>query len=281
MQGRVGLFLARTAASPTAVGVLLSLALLPAVSAAGSSKFRGSLAAGLAATGPELQLLAEERQPSALPPAFFRNPGGYPGSSYQAQRGPTNTGPVQQAGGCHPKCAWTCGTASCDESCDPVCAPPQCETACPPINAATCRHRCEPPKCAIVCPSMHCEHGDCPQCKTVCGPPKCETICAEECESKCAEPQCSWKCQPGKCDQPKCTLTCGGASVCGFDKEVNAKPEFKSGMHTMSAGLAAFDPSTLGVGIPASGAPVGAAPPQAPAPGPAVMASGYVAPLAR
>merc|ERR1740123_2357507 len=150
------------------------------------------------------------------------------------------------ATGCHPKCWWSCGSAECDETCEPVCAPPQCETACPPINVATCRQRCDPPKCAIVCPSMHCDHGDCPQCKAVCNPPRCETVCAESCQSRCAEPQCSWKCHPGKCAKPKCSLTCGGVKACNFDKDLNARPDWQTGMHSVSAGLASFDPNTLG-----------------------------------
>merc|ERR1740139_2166061 len=157
--------------------------------------------------------------------------------------------------GCHPKCWWSCGSAECDETCDPVCAPPQCETACAAINAATCRHKCEPPKCAIVCPSMHCDHGDCPQCKAVCNPPKCETVCAESCESNCAEPQCSWKCKPGKCEKPKCNLVCGGAKACNFKEDLNTRPDFQTGMRTISAGLASFDPATLGEPAgPAAGA---------------------------
>lgn len=196
-----------------------------------------------------LRQVLVSRQPSALPPSFFK----VPGSPTQAVkmyedskgRGDSGKGPPNQGGGCHPKCWWTCGTAECDETCEPVCAPPQCETACPPINVATCRQQCDPPKCAIVCPSMHCDHGDCPQCKAVCNPPRCETVCAEACQSRCAEPQCSWKCLPGKCEKPKCSLTCGGVKACNFDHDLNARPDWKTGMHTVASGLASFDPNTL------------------------------------
>mmetsp|Transcript_90379 Transcript_90379/g.170402 ORF Transcript_90379/g.170402 Transcript_90379/m.170402 type:complete len:274 (+) Transcript_90379:85-906(+) len=154
--------------------------------------------------------------------------------------------PGGPGGDCHPKCWWSCGTADCDEVCDPVCAPPQCETACETPNFASCHQTCDPPKCAIVCPTSHCAHGGCPKCKTVCAPPKCRTECAEQCESKCTEPQCTWKCNPGKCDQPKCKLTCGGAQMCNFDKDLNARPPpFSNGMTVLAKGLAGMDPSAL------------------------------------
>mmetsp|Transcript_1394 Transcript_1394/g.3775 ORF Transcript_1394/g.3775 Transcript_1394/m.3775 type:complete len:333 (-) Transcript_1394:22-1020(-) len=161
---------------------------------------------------------------------------------------------------CHPKCWWSCGNSDCDEVCDPVCAPPQCETACKPINLATCQQVCDEPACAVVCPSTRCEHGDCPQCKPICGPPKCRTECAEQCETKCNEPQCTWKCNPGQCPEPKCNLVCGGAKMCGFNKDINKRPPpFPEGMTVLAKGLAALDPSTLGA-LQAAGAPAPAGP---------------------
>lgn len=188
----------------------------------------------------------------------------------------------QQPGGggggndCHPKCWWNCGTADCDEVCDPVCAPPQCETACGAINMASCRQVCQPPKCAIVCPTQHCSHGGCPGCKTVCAPPKCTTECAEQCESKCSEPQCTWKCNPGKCEKPRCTLTCGGAKACGLDGNLNARPPpFAHGMTVMAKALAESDPKVLANF--ASKGPQGAAP--MPPPGGAAPAPAATAPI--
>lgn len=221
-------------------------------------------------------LLMYEKQPTALSANFFRNQMPY----QTAQQTTLASQHAPAAGSCHPKCEWSCGTADCDETCDPVCAPPQCETACPPINAATCRHACEAPKCAIVCPTAHCEHGGCPGCKTVCAPPKCQTLCAEDCESKCAEPQCTWKCNPGKCEKPKCSLSCGGAAMCSFDKDVNMRPDWKGGMNTISSGLAAFDPHTLGVATVVAGAPA-AAPAASPVASPAASPAGVVQPLIR
>jgi len=175
-------------------------------------------------------------------------------SQMNSQQGGGNTGGAD----CHPKCSWSCGDADCDEVCDPVCAPPQCETACAPINLAACRQRCDPPKCAIVCPTSHCEHGGCPGCKTVCAPPKCSTECSEQCESKCSDPQCTWKCNPGKCEKPRCSLTCGGARACGLDGNLNARPPpFGSGMTVLAKGLAAVDPKTLSA-FAAKGASPGA-----------------------
>lgn len=177
--------------------------------------------------------------------------------------------PGGPGGNCHPKCWWSCGTADCDEVCDPVCAPPQCETACNQPNLASCRQTCDPPKCAIVCPTSHCEHGGCPKCKTVCAPPKCRTECAEQCESKCTEPQCTWKCNPGQCDKPKCKLTCGGAQMCNFDKDLNARPPpFSTGMTVLAKGLANMDPSSL--------SSLAAQPPNAGAPAPAAAPVGLV-----
>lgn len=177
---------------------------------------------------------------------------------------------------CHPKCWWSCGNTDCDEVCEPVCAPPQCETACAPINPAACAQRCDPPQCAIVCPSMHCDHGDCPRCKTVCGPPKCETVCSEQCESRCAEPSCTWKCDPGKCEQPKCNLECGGAQMCGFNADLNARPApFKHNMRVLSKGLAAFDPHSLAAAANATG---GGDPSWPWPPAPAAAPSGAAAP---
>lgn len=228
-------------------------------------RFRASNSTSENAPTPVTLLSYSRRQPSALTPSFFRNqPIVNPPAAY-GNNGATAPNGAKDADNCHPKCWWSCGNADCDEVCDPVCAPPQCETACGPLNLATCRQQCDPPKCAIVCPSQHCEHGDCPACHTVCAPAKCETICAEQCDSKCAEPQCSWKCDPGKCDKPSCTLTCGGAKMCNYDKSVNSKPGFKAGMHTVSAGLAAYDPATLGVAVmpeitPAAPAPAPAQP---------------------
>eukprot|EP00419_Tripos_fusus_P087721 CAMPEP_0172856572 /NCGR_PEP_ID=MMETSP1075-20121228/64119_1 /TAXON_ID=2916 /ORGANISM="Ceratium fusus, Strain PA161109" /LENGTH=264 /DNA_ID=CAMNT_0013703779 /DNA_START=72 /DNA_END=866 /DNA_ORIENTATION=+ len=175
------------------------------------------------------------------------------------QEQPPNMG---SRGGCHPKCWWSCGDADCDETCEPVCAPPQCETACAPINLLTCAQKCEPPKCAIVCPSMLCEHGDCPKCKTVCGPPVCTTACSDtpKCESQCADPVCSWKCTPGKCEKPKCSLSCGGAKMCGLDGAGARPPPFPTSMNVISKSLAGFDPSVLmGGAAPAAGAPAPAA----------------------
>lgn len=176
----------------------------------------------------------------------------------------------QQPGGdCHPKCWWNCGTADCDEVCDPVCAPPQCETACGAINMASCRQVCQPPKCAIVCPTSHCSHGGCPGCKTVCAPPKCTTECAEQCESKCSDPQCTWKCNPGKCEKPRCTLTCGGAKACGLDGNLNARPPpFSHGMTVLAKALAESDPKVLAdfAAKPPQGAAPMAGPGASPAP---------------
>jgi len=197
--------------------------------------------------------------------------------------GQEQVGGSQQAGGaaqgedCHPKCWWSCGNADCDETCDPVCAPPQCETACAQINLAACRQRCDPPKCAIVCPTQHCEHGGCPACKTVCAPPKCKTECSEQCESKCSDPQCTWKCNPGKCEKPRCTLTCGGAKACGLDGNLNARPPpFQEGMTVLAKGLASTDPKSLSA-FAAKGAAKGAA--KMPGPGgkaPAPAAKGPI-----
>jgi len=233
----------------------------------------GSGSTGGNSTRPTASLLSGRRQPQ--PPSWFHNPmsGAQLGGGMAPGAGPGAGG---EALGCHPRCWWTCGTANCDESCDPVCSPPQCQTACGPINVATCRQQCEPPRCAIVCPSNHCEHGDCPTCKTVCAPPRCATKCSENCESKCAEPQCSWKCTPGKCDKPKCSLTCGGAKMCNFEKDVATKPKFDPGMTTISANSAAFDPKVLGVaGAPMAGAPApgpaGAGPVVAFAPAPPLL----------
>lgn len=139
---------------------------------------------------------------------------------------------------CHPKCHWSCGDATCDEVCEPVCAPPQCETACSPLQAGACRQVCAPPHCATVCPTASCAHGGCPGCKTVCAPPKCRTECAENCESKCAEPQCVWKCNPGKCEKPRCSLTCGGAKACGLNGDLNKRPTaLDPGYMVISKGL--------------------------------------------
>merc|ERR1719222_804142 len=146
-------------------------------------------------------------------------------------------GNPQSGGECHPKCWWNCGSADRDEVCDPVCAPPQCETACSPLQAGSCRQVCDPPKCAIVCPGP-CAHGGCPNCKTICAPPKCTTQCAEQCESKGSDPQCTWKCNPGQCEKPRCSLTCGGAKMCGFGSETGSRPPpFEGGMRVVSKGL--------------------------------------------
>lgn len=193
-------------------------------------------------------------------------------STKQRQEQPQGGHLANQQGGCHPKCWWSCGDADCDETCEPVCAPPQCETACAPINLLTCGQKCDPPKCAIVCPSMLCEHGDCPKCKTVCGPPVCRTACADPiCESQCADPVCSWKCNPGKCEQPKCSLSCGGAKMCGLDNAGKRPPPFPSSMNVVAKSLAGFDPSVLMGG--AAGPPPAAAPPAGGAPVAAVAAA--------
>lgn len=192
-----------------------------------------------------------------LPPQFFHSLGFAPAG------GDGGDG-VMHGGdpGCHPTCWWNCGTADCDEVCNPVCAPPQCETACAPINLATCNQQCAPPNCAIVCPQQSCSHGDCPQCQTVCAPPNCSTVCAEQCESKCNQPSCSWSCSLNEtaCSKPRCTLKCGGAKMCAFDKSISRRPPpFEHGMQVLSAGLAAFDPATLtGSGPPPAAAPAAA-----------------------
>jgi len=268
---------------------LLRLAALGASAAAapgGATLLRSQVAKAVPAPpplpSPRLGLLGRigaggarrKRQPSPLGPPFFQGAEPVPGAApwTQPKPGAVPWAPHYPAAmaatqGCHPKCSWTCGDADCDEVCEPVCAPPQCETACAPINPTTCTQRCEPPRCAIVCPSMHCEHGDCPQCKTVCGPPKCETVCADNCESKCSEPQCTWKCNPGQCEKPRCSLTCGGAKMCGFGSETGARPPpFGGGMKVVSKGLAAYDPAALGA-LPAAtvGLPGGASPAPMPA----------------
>mmetsp|Transcript_34929 Transcript_34929/g.108635 ORF Transcript_34929/g.108635 Transcript_34929/m.108635 type:complete len:304 (-) Transcript_34929:72-983(-) len=203
------------------------------------------------------------------PPEYFEN------------IGPPARPASHESPSCHPRCSWSCGSVDCDEVCEPVCAPPQCETACSPINLATCSQKCDPPKCAIVCPAMHCEHGDCPKCKTVCGPPKCSTQCASMCESKCADPQCTWRCTPGQCEKPKCSLSCGGAKMCGLDG-ANAKPApFGQGMFVLSKGLAAYDPAVLGANMPFPLiSPLAGAPAFAPGPAGAPMAAVAQAPAA-
>jgi len=55
--------------------------------------------------------------------------------------------------------------------------------------------------------------------------------------------------------------------MCNFNKEVSAKPGWKQGMHAVSAGLAAYDPSALGVSAPPQvlqGSPSPAPPAQQP-----------------
>jgi hypothetical protein len=206
-----------------------------------------------------------EGQP--IPPEFFHSEGfaKEPGGESAMHSGDP---------GCHPTCWWACnsiggadGSAGFDEMCTPVCAPPQCETACSPINLATCTQACSPPNCAIVCPQMQCTHGSCPQCQTICAPPECKTVCAEQCESKCNEPSCTWKCEINETKMmeehpPSCSLKCGGAKMCNFDKNVGKRPApWPQGMDVMSAGLAAFDPAALTGGAPP--------PPAAEAPAPA------------
>jgi len=225
---------------------------------------------------PNLHIAGSTSALSATSGLFGMDPRIAPASppQYENQPGPM---PGGAAGDCHPKCWWSCGNPDCDEVCEPECAPPQCETACSPINLATCRQACDPPKCAIVCPTMRCEHGDCPQCKWVCGPPVCRTECAEQCESKCADPQCTWRCNPGQCDQPKCHLTCGGAKLCGLDKDVGARPPpFPMGMAVISKGLAAMNPAVL----QGDGGLVGGAVPAGPAMNAAMVPPAVAAPAA-